>query len=57
MQHIIISMDQIDSTSDMESFVQQHSALMQKPEVPPFRQHPVSTAVRTRHMPYHVMMC
>ena len=42
MQHILISMDEIDSQSDIESFVQLNSALMHKDEVPPFEQHPAS---------------
>lgn len=45
MQRILISMDEIDSHSDVESFVQLHTSLMHKHEVPPFEKHPASATV------------
>lgn len=48
MKRIMISADQINSSSDIESFVGQHTNLMQQPQVPPFEQHPMSTRVLDR---------
>ena len=45
MQHIVISMEQIDSGSDIEAFVEQHTSLMEQTEIPPFEQHPIAIEI------------
>lgn len=45
MQHIVFSMEQIDSASDIEAFVGKHTSLMELQPVPPFEQHPISVRI------------
>ena len=45
MQKIVLSVDEIDSSSDIESFVSRHSDLLQQPPVPPLQKSLVSTSM------------
>lgn len=42
MQHILISMDQINSSEDILSFVEAHATFKQQLLIPPFERHPLS---------------
>lgn len=45
MQRMVISMEQINSNSDIEAFVEQHTPLTEQSDVPPFEQHHISIKI------------